>query len=587
MATVTGLTAERMLEIEAESIVDGDVVDGHLILTQHGGSTIDAGSVIGPTGPEGPLGSDLSVLVQQAILDIGMSGQIRAGRTLTLSDFTDIGLAAPVALWNFSNDLSDASGNGHTLLDKGSVAFYRGIGGDDNTGVQFSGSNALYIVDSGAADPFRIKVGTFAAWVRTAKQGTIQTILSKRGAAGQLGFTLRIMNTNVADFGISSSGSTLNDLNGLSKICDNRWHFIVGVFDGILQQLYVDGVLEASALRGASAPELLFGSSSPLNVGSYGADSGTAVAEPLYGRIDEVFLTSEILSADKIYNLYCARVPHTLGAIPSGVSLSVTPGSKGASLLTSDFPTTPLRLYNFSNGSLSNEGSNSSSDLSAIGTPVKVSGVDGTKDNAYNLSATQRFTAPDTGLPASTNPTSYGCWVKCSNGTSSALYILTWGTTNGTNDNRLYVVAGNITFGNGGGTPTTGPFIADGNWHFIVVTQENSPFDGVRRKFYVDGRLIASTTVLNGVTLGGANKFVVGSSLTSASNFIGEIDTVFVTDYVLTLSDINMLFTKSLVDHLPSPKNAGDHIQAMDDDHLLVVFDTLDIANKVSLKVMA
>ena len=35
MATVTGLTAERMLEIEASSVVDGDVVAGNLILSKH------------------------------------------------------------------------------------------------------------------------------------------------------------------------------------------------------------------------------------------------------------------------------------------------------------------------------------------------------------------------------------------------------------------------------------------------------------------------------------------------------------------------------------------------------------------------
>lgn len=53
MATVTGLTAERMLEIEAASIVDGDVVAGNLILTKHDGSQINAGSVVGPTGAAG------------------------------------------------------------------------------------------------------------------------------------------------------------------------------------------------------------------------------------------------------------------------------------------------------------------------------------------------------------------------------------------------------------------------------------------------------------------------------------------------------------------------------------------------------
>lgn len=47
MATVTVVTAERTLQIEATSIVDGNVVDGHLILTRHDGGEIDVGAVSG------------------------------------------------------------------------------------------------------------------------------------------------------------------------------------------------------------------------------------------------------------------------------------------------------------------------------------------------------------------------------------------------------------------------------------------------------------------------------------------------------------------------------------------------------------
>ena len=57
MASVTGLTAERMLEIEAASVVDGEVdVNGHLILTKHDSTEIDAGDIRGPIGV-GPTGS--------------------------------------------------------------------------------------------------------------------------------------------------------------------------------------------------------------------------------------------------------------------------------------------------------------------------------------------------------------------------------------------------------------------------------------------------------------------------------------------------------------------------------------------------
>lgn len=56
MATVTGLTAARMLEIEGESVISGEVVSGDLILTKHDGTTVNAGNVLGPAGAMGPAG---------------------------------------------------------------------------------------------------------------------------------------------------------------------------------------------------------------------------------------------------------------------------------------------------------------------------------------------------------------------------------------------------------------------------------------------------------------------------------------------------------------------------------------------------
>jgi microcystin-dependent protein len=57
MATITGLTAERMLEIEGQTVVSGAIVNNHLILTKHDGTTVDTGVLPpGPAGPTGPAG---------------------------------------------------------------------------------------------------------------------------------------------------------------------------------------------------------------------------------------------------------------------------------------------------------------------------------------------------------------------------------------------------------------------------------------------------------------------------------------------------------------------------------------------------
>jgi len=54
MATVTGFTAERMLEIENSTVVDGEVQGDNLILQTRDGTPINAGSVRGPQGVPGP-----------------------------------------------------------------------------------------------------------------------------------------------------------------------------------------------------------------------------------------------------------------------------------------------------------------------------------------------------------------------------------------------------------------------------------------------------------------------------------------------------------------------------------------------------
>lgn len=53
MGSVTGLTAARMLAIEAASVVGGAISGNDLVLTKHDGTTFNAGNVRGPQGPQG------------------------------------------------------------------------------------------------------------------------------------------------------------------------------------------------------------------------------------------------------------------------------------------------------------------------------------------------------------------------------------------------------------------------------------------------------------------------------------------------------------------------------------------------------
>jgi hypothetical protein len=560
MTTVTGLTADRMLAIEAESIVDGDISGNDLILTRKDGVQINAGNVRGPAGPTGPIGSDLSVLAAATVLDVGQLNQIRAGRQLAAVDFTNLGLSAPIGLWNLS-DLTDASGNGRALSNKGAVPLGVGINGLGATAAKFAGSvaQAFYIADTGAADPFRIKVGSMGCWLKTSKRGATQTLMGKWNASGSTySYILYVAtgtNTLVFDFGLSGPG--VAGPVGSTDVADDRWHFAVATFDGTVARIYTDGVLENQVATNGT----LFPTNVPFNIGAAAADAATAAQLPFFGRIDEAFITADVLTEDQIRNLYCAKINHALGVRPTRASISVTRRRRGAALVAGDFPVQPLRLHNFSAGSLGDAGSQNVG-LTNNGVAVPVAGADGTKDNAFSFAGAQSLSGSDAGLPAGLSPRSYGCWFKTTSLASTNL--LSWGTVS-TGDTRL-----GISFGANGAIGEfnasdnfSGSFVADGQWHHVICVHDNAAADGLKRKLYVDGRLVVSGTGMSPIVLGGANAFRVGANATGGGPFTGQIDAAFVTDQVLTAEQIMALYDKSAQALPQSPKNSGDHVEAL------------------------
>jgi len=586
MATITGLTADRMLAIEAASVVDGDVVGDNLILTKHDGTQINAGSVRGPQGDQGPVGHDTAAITAVPVLDVGLSGQIRAGRQLSPADFGNLGLSAPLGLWNLS-DLSDVSGNGRNLLNKGVVPFDVGINGGAATAAKFVGSTAqvLYIPDTGAADPFRIRTGSWGCWFKVAKRGLSQYIFSKFGSAttaAVLTWSFYISATNNLYTNCSSDGITTNAVLGISDVVDDHWHFAVVTHDGSMQRLYVDSILEGSI---ASPP--IQSVAAPLNIGGFGGDGGAVSQMPFYGRVDEAFVTNDVLSEDQIRNLYCVKIAHTIAAVPSRVSVNVYRRRKGAALVAADFPAQPLRLHNFSAGSLGDEGSNGQAltDSSGVGGSAVVAGADGTNRNAYSLTAgsTNGLFATDTGLPAALTSRSYGCWFKTLIGAGVSGVMVAWGTA-GTGHALVWVNSSAITCNNAG-DQINGPLVSDGQWHHVVAVEDNGALDGVKRKVYLDGRIVAQSLVMNAIVLAGANRFRIGANVDGSASFTGQIDGAFVCGYALTSEQVQMLFIKSLLTLASSPKNAGDHIEAMDAAKLLVTFDTLEPQYTVDLLV--
>lgn len=588
MATITGLTAERMLEIEANSVVDGAVVGDDLFLTKQDGTPINAGNVRGPQGNVGPPGAaSFPVVTAKNLLEVGIVDQIRVGRQFTVADFTNLGLDIPAALWNLGTNV-DASGNGRTLTVKGGLSVSAGINAVPNTASYFVGSTAqgLYSLDTGAADPLRIRTGTWGCWFRTAKRGVGQYLISKlSSAAGNFSWGLLINASNNLSPIVSNDGTaTYQPAPGITDVCDDRWHFAVVTSDGLNIRLYTDGVLEATGAYG----NLIFAGNGPLNIGSQGADASTSASNPAYGRIDEAFVTPEILSEDQIHNLYCASIPHALGEVPSSVFINVRRRRRGERLAVTDFPAQPVRLHNFADGVLTDQGSNNTPIAVQGGLSLSaVAGPDGKKKDAYHFPGIGGYylISSDTGLPSGLSSRSWGLWFKATS--VSALGLMQWGATAANSLTAAFIQNTGVIYlrrsSDGASDIVTSQVVTDGEWHFMVVVEDNTAADGLKRKVYVDGRLVGSDTTMATIALAGASGFTVGHAVGVIHS--GQLARPFVYAGALTVEQVLNLYNKSGQELAISPKVAGDHIDAIEEARLLADFTKLEGCDALDLVV--
>jgi hypothetical protein len=497
-----------------------------------------------------------------------------------------MGLSAPAGLWNLSN-LNDVSGNGRTLTNKGVVAFDTGVNGLTFTAAKFSANTlqALYSPDTGAADPLRIRNGSWGCWARTPRRGATQYLFAKSTSAGTgYGYFLAIQTGNAANAQVSTVGTDAPGVGGTTDICDDRWHFIVATFDSVVLRIYVDGVLEGITPFAAYP---IYQSTGPICIGGYGGDASNNTNGPCGGRVDEVFITNDVLTEEQIRLLYCARIPHSLGVAPTRASINIHRRRKGATPVSADFVTAPLRWHTFTNGSIADSGTQGVV-LQLIGgtAPVPVAGADGTKDNAVLFGSggtTGCFAATDAGLPAALTPRSFGCWFKLMGvNTGVNQTLIQWGTYSSadarlsvTNTGLLQDIHANNAYGD--------RFVADGLWHLAVIVHENTALDGMKRKMYLDGRLVASIDTIFSITLVGNLNFRLGQNNGNSALFNGIMDSAFVCDFAMPFETIAKLYAKGAQDLGVSPKNTGDHIERMDSTSILATFDTIDTQNVVDM----
>jgi hypothetical protein len=168
---------------------------------------------------------------------------------------------------------------GVTLGQSGALA------GDANLSAGFDGVNDyVEIANESAFDGLTTRL-TVEAWVKTAGWSrTWETLVSKGDSSWRLS---RYNNSRQVSFDTSSAAGA-HSLIGTSNLDDNRWHHVVGVYDGVAKYLYVDGILEAFA----PYRQTLLQNNFPVRLG----ENAQATGRYFRGQLDEVALYARALS---------------------------------------------------------------------------------------------------------------------------------------------------------------------------------------------------------------------------------------------------------------------------------------------------
>jgi hypothetical protein len=536
------------------------------------------------------------------ISSVGVAGSKRAGRQLTLADFTTLlGVAAPIALYNMDS-LNDSSGNGRTLtVTTQSPVFDTGITGAANEAARFHGSNVegLFIADANGG-PFNFRTGTWGCWFKISNNKVSCRLMGKgTNVAGARSWLLSTDPSQSLKAIISSDGTNNLVLLGSTRVADERWHFGVSTYDGDTLRLYVDGDLDASSVysTGTTLGGDLFQGSMPFNIGSTGitAAAGTGSENlPTFGWIDEAFVHPEVLDLEQIRMLMAASVPHGLTAAPSSVTVKVKRRKRGGPFAVTDFPATPRRLYNFTNTSQSDQGADGAN-LTAFGTITSVDGIDGQLRDAKSfpgLASNYYSTTAPAAFAAAAR--SVGCWFQTggSNPAGNQMTVLCLGGGTASDWRPLFIQATGVPstwdgtgLGADGGLTGYVTNVWDGQPHFWVAVWDNAEPAGLKRKIYLDGLLVGADTSFTTPTIG-TGSFFIGELATGVEVYKGLLDGVFVLDYALTAEQIATLFAVGSR-QLPLAMMDSALVEGMDATNVYMLAHRMDPQHLLDIQVAA
>jgi hypothetical protein len=313
--------------------------------------------------------------------------------------------------------------------------------------------------------------------------------------------------------------------------------------------------------------------------------------------VDEAFVHPEVLDLEQVRFLKAATVPHGLSVEPSLATIKVKRQRRGGPFATTDFPTPPRRLYNFTNTNITDQGVDGVT-LTPVGTVTSVDGIDGqsngaksfpgTTGNGYSVAAPAAFASTATAK-------SVGCWFQTggSNPAGNQMTVLSLGGGTASDWRPLYIQNNGVpamwdgtAVGADGGLAGNVASVWDGMPHLWVVVLDSNEPAGLKRKVYLDTMLVGVDTSFPAISIG-TGLFWIGQLSNGTEMYKGLLDGIFVCDYALTPEQIASLFAVGSRQMAATVLDPGGLIEGMDDTNLYMLANRIDPQHLLDIRVAA
>ncbi len=215
----------------------------------------------------------------------------------------------------------DASGNGNTGTLLNGPTW---VAGKTGGALRFDGADdALYIANSSTLNSATTGM-TVAAWVyrETNQSGGVSVVSRQLGTTFYEHFYLGFESGKYRWFVNTTSGYSDTTLGGAAPL--GQWIHLVGTYDGTDVKLYANGNLQFSTPHSGSLSADITG----ITIGAGHNDAGHTPVEAFNGRVDDVTIYGQALTAADVLQVYKASG----GIADTQPSVSITAPGAGASV---------------------------------------------------------------------------------------------------------------------------------------------------------------------------------------------------------------------------------------------------------------